>query len=128
MARILIVEDEPNNAEIVVRLLRRKGHDPFLAGNACDALRLAQEQRPDLILMDITIPPAEGETPHIEGGLDATRAIKSHPETAAIPVLALSARSMPHERHAMREAGCNDVAMKPYDFGQLLAQIDALLM
>ena len=127
MAKILVVEDEPNNVEIITRLLLRKGHEPVVAGSAREAVAMARSERPALILMDITIPEAEGETPHIEGGLEATRQIKAAGDAGSIPVLALSARSMPHEQQAMRDAGCDDVAMKPYDFAQLLGQIAALL-
>ena len=127
MTRILVVEDEPNNVEIITRLLKRQGYEPVVAGSADDAVRLAAAEQPALVLMDITIPERAGEPAHIEGGLRATRDIKAAAATAAIPVLALTARSMPHEQQAMRDAGCDEVAMKPYDFQTLLATIAGLL-
>ena len=127
MTRILVVEDEPNNVEIITRLLKRQGYEPIVAGSADEAVRLAAAEQPALVLMDITIPERAGESAHIEGGLRATRDIKSAAATASIPVLALTARSMPHEQQAMRDAGCDDVAMKPYDFQTLLATIAGLL-
>jgi CheY-like chemotaxis protein len=127
-ARILVVVDEPNNVEIICRLLRRQGYEPVVAGNADEAVRLAESEQPALVLMDITIPERAGESAHIEGGLRATRDIKAKAATAHLPVLALTARSMPHEQQAMRDAGCDDVAMKPYDFKTLLATIEALVL
>jgi CheY-like chemotaxis protein len=127
VTRILVVEDEPNNVEIITRLLKRQGYEPVVAGSGEEAIRLAAAEQPALVLMDITIPERAGEPAHIEGGLRATREIKAAPGTAGIPVLALTARSMPHEQQAMRDAGCDDVAMKPYDFQTLLATIKALL-
>ncbi|HUG89560.1 MAG TPA: response regulator [Planctomycetaceae bacterium] len=125
--RILVVEDEANNVEIITRLLKRQGYEPIVAGNADDAIRLSQSEQPALVLMDITIPERAGEAAHIEGGLRATRDIKAHGPTANLPVLALTARSMPHEQQAMRDAGCDEVAMKPYDFKTLLATMESLL-
>ena len=125
--RVLVVEDEANNVEIITRLLKRQGYEPIVAGNADDAVRMARSEQPALVLMDITIPERAGEPAHIEGGLRATRDIKAVAATARIPILALTARSMPHEQQAMRDAGCDDVAMKPYDFQTLLATIEALV-
>ena len=127
MARILVVEDEQLNIEIISRMLKLKGHVATIATNAADAVALAMSEMPELILMDMTIPQASGETPDISGGLMATRSIRAEATTSAIPILGVTARSMPTELEAFREAGCFDVATKPYDFAKLLSQIDESL-
>lgn len=127
MAKILYVEDEPNNVEIVARLLTRKQHTVFIAENSEDGIKQAKAEQPDLILMDMGIPQVPGGTVSFEIGLNTTREIKRDAEISRIPVLALTASTMPTQQQAMREAGCDGVAMKPFEFAELLAEIDRLL-
>lgn len=121
--KILIVEDDPANMDAVVMLLQLEDFVPLQAGNARDAVEAASAERPDLILMDITIPDAEGQEAHVAGGFDATRKIKTNPVTAHIPVIALTARTFPHELKAMFEAGCDAYVEKPFEFDTLVGAI-----
>lgn len=127
MARILVVEDDVNNVEIMRRLLTRSGHEVLVAENKQDAVTCATNEDIDLILMDIEIPSKEGAAIEIDGGLQATRQLKSQPQTQSIPVIATSAKAMLDEKRRFLEAGCDDVQSKPYDFGALLESIDAQL-
>jgi two-component system cell cycle response regulator DivK len=123
MAKILIVEDELPNVEILSRLLGRQRHEVLVAGNRQDAIAQATEQRPDLILMDIGIPNAAAEVTNRDGGLEAARALKAAAATRAIPIIALSAYAMLDEKKRFLEAGCDAVQTKPYEFGPLLQTI-----
>ena len=127
MAKILVVEDDPSNAEIVRRLLQRHGHDPLFAANGEDAFNSADEQLPDLILMDIMIPVKAEEDPRCETGLEVTRRLKSRERTRGIPIIALTARNMPDERAVIRQAGCDDVITKPFQFSDFLSTLDLYL-
>ena len=123
MPRILIVEDEAPNAEILNRLLVMNKFDVLIAGNKEDALELAVNEEIDLVLMDIGIPDADGQEFNKDGGLEATRWLKSNPQTSAIPVIATSASAMLDEKQRFLEAGCNDVQSKPFDFPALIKSI-----
>jgi two-component system, cell cycle response regulator DivK len=123
MARILVVEDEAPNVEILTRLLKRSGHEVVHAGSRDAAIRAVQESPPELVLMDIGIPNAEGEDRNDFGGLEATRWIRANPATAGLPIIALTAFVMPDEKRRILEAGCNDVQSKPFDFTALLETI-----
>jgi CheY-like chemotaxis protein len=127
LAKILVVEDEAPNVEILTRLLSRAKHDLVVAGNKQDALALARTERPDLILMDIGIPDVDGESKNDSGGLEAARELKSAEPTRAIPIIALTAHAMLDDKKRLVEAGCDAVQTKPYVFGDLLAAIDAEL-
>lgn len=124
MARILVVEDEAPNMEILTRLLKRSGHEPVTATSRDAAIRAVQESRPDLVLMDIGIPNSDGEDRNDAGGLEATQWIRSNPATAQLPVIALTAFVMPDEKRRILEAGCSDVQSKPYEFTALLETIN----
>jgi two-component system, cell cycle response regulator DivK len=124
MARILVVEDEAPNVEILTRLLKRSGHETQHAGSRDAAIRAVQESPPDLVLMDIGIPNADGEDRNDFGGLEATRWIRQHAATADLPIIALTAFVMPDEKRRILEAGCNDVQSKPFDFAALLETIN----
>jgi len=123
MARVLIVEDDAANVEILQRLLSRTGYEVTVAGNKADALAAATPNEIDLILMDIGIPASDGGTILDDGGLQVTRQLKSSPETQSIPIIATSAFAMLDEKHRFLDAGCDDVQSKPYDFASLLLSI-----
>ena len=127
MARILVVEDHEANVEILQRLLTRNRHEVFVAGTRDGAIEMIQTGEYDLVLMDITIPNTEGETENIYGGHEATQWIKSNPATQSIPVIATSAHAMPDDKKRCREAGCDDIVSKPYDFPVLIQTIDRWL-
>ncbi len=123
MARILVVEDEAPNVEILTRLLKRSGHETRHAGSRDAAIRAVQESPPDLVLMDIGIPNADGEDRNDFGGLEATRWIRENESTAKLPIIALTAFVMPDEKRRILDAGCNGVQSKPFDFMALLETI-----
>jgi len=123
MARILVVEDEALNVEILSRLLKRNGHEVVVSGSREGAVRAMQEQPADLVLMDIGIPDEDGGVMNNAGGLDATRRIKADPLTRHVPIIAISAFAMLDERKRFLDAGCNDVQPKPLDFAVLLETI-----
>jgi len=128
MAKILIVEDDPNNIEILQVLLEDEGYDLVLAGNRDDGVSRAETEQPDLILMDLQMPdsPSSDSVNH-EAGLDATRSLKANPKTKQIPIIALTAHNMLHQRERIIEAGCDTLQSKPYDFDALLDTIEGYL-
>jgi len=124
MPKILIVEDEAPNVEILSRLLARKKYDVAVAGNTQDAVAMAEEQRPDLILMDIGIPDVPGGAKNDSGGLEATKLLKTSETTRTIPIVALTAHAMLDDKKRFVEAGCDGVQTKPYVFTELLAAVE----
>ncbi len=116
MVRVLIVEDDPDVCDVFTRMLQRAGHTVRSASNGADAVMLAQELRPDIILMDLVLPMIDG--------LVATRRLKADARTAYIPVLALTARGLVDEARA-RAAGCDGFITKPFGREDLLAQVAA---
>lgn len=128
MPKILIVEDDPNNVEILQDLLSDEGYDLVTAGNREDAVKMAGAESPNLILMDLQLPiSASGDEVDNEAGLGATREIKANADTSNIPIIALTAHNMFHQRERIMEAGCNDLQSKPYDFDALLDTIEKYL-
>lgn len=127
MAKILIVEDEAPNVEILSRLLKRSQHEVLVAGTKADAVAKAIGEQPALILMDIGIPNAAGEGKNKDGGLEATQQLKSAEATKAIPIIALTASAMLDEKKRFLDAGCDAVQTKPYSFGPLLEAIQTQL-
>lgn len=116
MAKILVVEDNPVNLELVRDLLENYGYDVFTAANGLEALDLAKKTIPDLILMDLQLPGM--------GGLTVTRLIKEDPQTAHIPIVALTAFAMSHDESRARNAGCIGFITKPIntrEFPKLVA-------
>jgi two-component system cell cycle response regulator DivK len=107
MPRLLVVEDNPVNLELILALLDGEGYAVVTAETAMDGIRLAGEVRPDVILMDMQLPDVTG--------LEATRALKADPATAAIPVIALTAQAMRGDEQKAREAGCDAYLTKPVD-------------
>lgn len=119
MAKILLVEDNEMNRDMLSRRLERKGHEVLIAVDGAQGVESATTQRPDLVLMDMSLP--------VMDGWEATRRLKGAPETAGIPVIALTAHAMPGDREKALEAGCNDYDSKPIDLPRLLSKIEALL-
>ncbi len=103
--RVLVVEDNPVNLELVTALLEEQGCRILCAQTAGAGLRLVAAERPDLILMDVQLPDMTG--------YDATRRLKADPATAAIPIVAITAQAMRGEEAKAREAGCNGYLTKP---------------
>ncbi len=104
---ILVVEDNLDNYELVRTILEIAGYNSFLAVNGRDGVNAARKQKPDLILMDMALPEMNG--------WDATRCIRDDPETAHIPMVALTAHTLPRERKKAMEAGVDAYLSKPFD-------------
>jgi CheY-like chemotaxis protein len=119
MPKILYVEDNEDNVYMLKRRLERAGFEVLVAPDGERGLALAQEQRPDLILMDLSLP--------VVDGWEVTRRLKAAEATRAIPVIALSAHAMPGDREKALEAGCDEYDPKPVKLPSLLAKMRALL-
>ncbi len=115
MAKILIVEDNEMNRDMLSRRLERRGFVVVLAVDGAEGVAMAKSERPDLVLMDMSLP--------VMNGWEATRAIREDATTAAIPVVALTAHSMPGDREKAMEAGCNDYDVKPVELPRLLQKM-----
>src|SRR5881628_2542907 len=119
MARILLVEDNEMNRDMLSRRLERKGYEVVVAVDGAEGVSCAQADAPDLILMDMSLP--------VLDGWEATRQLKAAPATQGIPVIALTAHAMAGDRERALEAGCDDYDTKPVEFARLLAKIESLL-
>jgi CheY-like chemotaxis protein len=119
MPKILYVEDNEDNVYMLKRRLERAGFEVIVAADGEQGLAVARDQRPDLILMDLSLP--------VLDGWQATRRLKESAETRTIPVIALSAHAMPGDREKALEAGCDEYDAKPVKLPGLLAKIRALL-
>lgn len=119
MTRILLVEDNEMNRDMLSRRLERKGYEVVFAMDGESAVARALSDAPDLILMDVGLPGIDG--------CDATRLIRENPANAALPIIALTAHAMSIDEARAREAGCNDFDTKPIDLPRLLGKIEALL-
>ena len=119
MPKILVVEDNEMNRDMLSRRLQRRGYEVIVAVDGGEGLALAQSQRPDLILMDMSLP--------VVDGWQATRRLKAAPETRSIPIIALTAHAMATDRDRAVEAGCDDYDTKPVELPRLLEKIEALL-
>ena len=119
MSKLLLVEDNEMNRDMLSRRLIRKGYEVVIAVDGAGGVFMAGQEAPDLILMDITLP--------VMNGWDATRALKSAERTRGIPVIALTALAMVGDREQALEAGCDDYDTKPVELPRLLEKIEALL-
>lgn len=119
MSKILLVEDNEMNSDMLSRRLQRKGHEVLIAMDGAQGVELAQSENPDLILMDMSLP--------VLDGWEATQQLKALPETSGIPIIALTAHAMAGDREKCIEVGCDDYETKPVDFSRLLGKIQALL-
>jgi len=119
MTKILLVEDNEMNRDMLSRRLERRSFEVVIAVDGGEGVSFASSHHPDLIIMDMSLP--------VLDGWESTRRIKENPETAHIPVLALTAHAMAGERDKAIAAGCNDYDTKPVDFPRLLGKIEALL-
>jgi len=115
MMKLLLVEDNEDNARALARLLARRGFEVSVAATGAEALAKAEEVRPAVVLMDIGLPDMDG--------LEATRRLKQVPDLADIPVIALTAHAMAEDMRAAVSAGCTDFAAKPVDLTVLLSKI-----
>ena len=119
MTRILLVEDDLLNREMISRYMQIQGFEVITATNGAEAIALAQSQHPDLILMDMGLP--------ILSGWQATAQLKTAPGTRAIPIVALTAYAMAEDRDRALSVGCDEFETKPVNFPQLKAKIELLL-
>ncbi|RYG47283.1 response regulator [bacterium] len=120
MPKILLVEDNPDNRDMLSRRLERKGYDVALAVDGAQGVEMAASEKPDLILMDIDLP--------IFDGYEATRRIKAALDgTASIPIIALTAHAMSGDREKAIAAGCDDYDSKPIELPRLLGKMERLL-
>ncbi len=119
MPKILLVEDNEMNRDMLSRRLERKGYEVVLALDGQSGVEMAQSQAPDLVLMDMSLP--------VLDGWEATRRLKADAATQHIPVIALTAHAMSSDREKAIEAGCDDYDTKPVELPRLLGKIAALL-
>jgi two-component system, cell cycle response regulator DivK len=119
MAKILLVEDNEMNRDMLLRRLQRKGYQVILAVDGQNGVEMTQTHAPDLILMDMSLP--------VLDGWEATRRLKADAATRHIPVIALTAHAMSSDREKALEAGCDDYDTKPVELRRLLAKIETLL-
>ncbi len=119
MSKILLVEDNEMNRDMLSRRLARKGYEVVLAVDGPSGVAMAQSESPDLVLMDMSLPTLDG--------WEATRRLKADASTQHIPVIALTAHAMSGDREKALEAGCDDYDTKPVELPRLLGKIEALL-
>lgn len=119
MTRVLLVEDNELNRDMLSRRLTRRGFEVLIALDGAEGMRMALQDQPDLVLMDMSLP--------VIDGLEATRRLKANPATSAIPILALTAHALIEDRDRALAAGCDDFDTKPVDLTRLLEKMEALL-
>lgn len=119
MPKILLVEDNEMNRDMLSRRLERKGFQVVIATDGAAGVSMSQTELPDLILMDMSLP--------VLDGWEATRQVRASAATAQIPVIALTAHAMAGDREKALAAGCNDYDTKPIELPRLLEKINALL-
>jgi len=119
VAKILLVEDNEMNRDMLSRRLLRKGHEVVTAEDGAQGIEAAGAQSPDLILMDMSLP--------VLDGWEATRQLKTNAATSAIPIIALTAHATGEDREKALQAGCDDYDTKPVEFQRLLEKIEKLL-
>ena len=119
MPKVLVVEDNEMNRDMLSRRLQRRGYEVLIAVDGQDGLDKSRSESPDIILMDLDLPVLDGWT--------VARMLKDAPETEPIPVIALTAHAMAGDREKALEAGCDDYDTKPVEFARLVSKIEALL-
>jgi two-component system, cell cycle response regulator DivK len=119
VARILLVEDNEMNRDMLSRRLKRMGYEVFIAVDGEEGVKLARSVKPDVILMDMSLPALDG--------WEASRQLKAMVETQAIGIIALTAHAMAQDREKALQAGCDDFDTKPVDLPRLLQKIESLL-
>lgn len=119
MAKILLVEDNEANRDMLSRRLARQGFEVSIAVDGGEGVAAAKRDLPDLVLMDMSLP--------VMNGWEATRTLKADPSTENIPVIALTAHAMAGDREQAMDAGCDDYDTKPVDLPRLLGKIRTLL-
>jgi two-component system, cell cycle response regulator DivK len=119
MPKILLVEDNEMNRDMLSRRLQKRGYEVVIAEDGEQGVRLAQSETPALVLMDMSLP--------VLDGWEATRQLKAAPATRSIPVIALTAHAMAGDRERALEAGADDFDTKPVELTRLLEKIEALL-
>jgi len=119
MTKILLVEDNEMNQDMLSRRLLRRGYEIIIAGDGAQGVTMSLSESPDIVLMDMSLP--------ILDGWEATRHIKLNPVTMNLPIIALTAHAMSGDRENALAAGCDDYDTKPVDFKRLLGKIEALL-
>ena len=119
MPKVLLVEDNEMNRDMLSRRLVRNGYDVVIAVNGQEGVEMAAKERPDLILMDMSLP--------VLDGWEATRRLKADPGTASIPIIALTAHAMESDREKALAAGCDDFDTKPIELPRLLEKMKAFV-
>ncbi|MHC4217964.1 MAG: response regulator [Planctomycetota bacterium] len=119
MAKILLVEDNEMNRDMLSRRLTRKGFDVVMAVDGQEGIDMASSESPDLILLDMSLP--------VVDGWEAAGQLKSRPETRSIPIIALTAHAMAGDREKAIEAGCDEYDTKPVELPRLLEKIQSML-
>ncbi len=119
MARILLVEDNEMNRDMLARRLMRHGHTVLIATDGAEGIASARDEAPDIVLMDMSLP--------VIDGWDAARRLRDDAATAGLPIIALTAHAMAGDRERALAAGCDDYDIKPLDLPRLLGKITALL-
>ncbi len=119
MAKILLVEDNEMNRDMLSRRLMKRGHEVVIAVDGQEGVNMASSEAPEIILLDMSLP--------VMDGWEAAKVLKAAEATRAIPIIALTAHAMAGDRERCLEAGCEDYDTKPVEFKRLLGKIDALL-
>ena len=119
MPRILLVEDNDMNRDMLGRRLARRGYEVLFAADGREGVRQALTAKPDLILMDLSLP--------VMDGWQATRLLKAEPSTSTIPVIALTAHAMARDRESALAAGYDEFETKPVELGRLIERMESLL-
>lgn len=119
MPKILIIEDNEENRDALARRLRRRGYEVVIALDGQQGVELTESEKPDIVLMDMNMP--------VLDGWQATRIIRTNPDTENLPIVGLTAHALAGDREKALQAGCADYHTKPVDFPQLLKQIEVLI-
>ncbi len=119
MITILLVEDNEMNRDMLSRRLKRKGYNVIIAVDGAEGISMSMAEKPDLILMDMSLP--------VVDGWEATKELKNNVQTQSIPIIALTAHAMTGDREKALAAGCEDYDTKPIEFKRLLGKIKALV-